>query len=267
MNIMKSALSKSEVRDCLKNNEPTFPPGSFIGEYDFSSTDLSFSSFDRCVLQDCSFRGCNLKGVSFQGSNLSFCNFNDTDMREVDMNRATVDFCLIGDSILQFACLENSLFFQTSLVGSDLTYSELSGAKFIGCQMSSKEQISMFDFSSGRNILFRMCELLGTSFDDSVLAQVEMNMCSLSETQFVNAVMTGAEFRLCDLKETNFTGARIVASRFVGDLRRSCFQGAALKGVEFNRCRLANSNRDFELNEDVEFIDCGDLEGEIYVRG
>ena len=136
-----------------------------------AGANLKFSSFTKCVFEDCDF-----SGVVFEGTSFEECSFPGSKLSNLDFAPTTLIKCDFRGAVV-----ENSVF-QHYKTG---TKDELVRYDLRECR---------FDQATLLNTVWIKCDLAGVDFDGSKLAGVIFDRCKLTKAKLVGADITGVNF-------------------------------------------------------------------------
>lgn len=154
----------------------------------FENMDISESSYQDIIFEDCEFINCSFSEVSLKNCLFSNCRFIKTAVINPKFKRTEA----LGVSF------ENA-----SLIGIDwsmLADERKRAMHFLPFDKIQKSAVrhSVFYGLSLRKMDFSACDLSGSYFDE----------CDLAEALFTGADLTSTVFSHCDLRKADFTHAR-----------------------------------------------------------
>jgi len=144
-------------------------------------------------------KGLNLNRIQFKSANLSFVN-------------------------LSCAIMTNTFFFQTDLSHSDFSHTNLAGARFEGCILSSAN----FTNSNTSGVKFESCNLTNSNFSNGDLSGTTLQDCNLTSAKFCSSNLSNVTLKTCNLDHsdfqcaTNLDSATLKANRNSESVSHSC---------------------------------------------
>ncbi|MBP9892729.1 MAG: DUF2169 domain-containing protein [Planctomycetes bacterium] len=137
------------------------------------------------------------------------------------------------------------------LVGADLAYLDLSGAKLTGANLAAavltfanlaKADLSGADLGAA---ILADANLAGANFSGAKLAAADLVHANLSASNLSGANLTGADLSLADGKGANFEKASAAGALFISaNFEGAKFKGAELANADFSESRVPKA--DFE---------------------
>ncbi|TQR41810.1 pentapeptide repeat-containing protein [Paenibacillus popilliae] len=158
-----------------------------------------------------------LTQVQLSDGDYSLLDFRYTAFRQIEMEHSRLYGCVLVGTVWQ----------ESQLNGSDLTYSLLHGADFSGCSMKGAILDAVMGSAGYGSDVSLDWEPLG-------FAGVDFTGASLHKASFQGAQLRGAVFQNALLQKAIFTGADLTDACFAGtDLSGASFAGACLIGADF----------------------------------
>jgi uncharacterized protein YjbI with pentapeptide repeats len=175
--------------------------------------DLSHKDLSGLDLSDLDFKRATLDGANLYGSDLSRANLSGTSLRGARLDRATLidaDFTeadLTGASILRpniFADIQafrpsNRLSFAKTRMANAHLNGTFDGVNFTGADLTA----ALFGPRDPREevLITPMMSLIGTTFDNAILVQVDLSGNDLRDAHFI-----GADLSRANLRDTRLDG-------------------------------------------------------------
>lgn len=123
-------------------------------------------------------------------------------------------------------------------INGQLAGIDLSGSNFIDCHFQGCDLSNATLTGVGlKTVSFGDCKLLGLHFDDcsDFLFAISCNGCNLELATFRNWKLKGTDFYKCQLRETDFTEADLEGATFIDcDLYRTIFYHTNLQKSDFS---------------------------------
>lgn len=148
----------------------------------FAGAKLKFSSFTKCVFENCDFTGVILEGTSFEdcafpGSKLSYLDFSPATLIKCDFRAAVVENSVFQhlktgtkDEVVRYdlreclfaqATMQNTIWVKCDLAGVDFAGTKLAGATFDRCKLTKAK--------------FAGADISGTNFEESTIDHTELD--------------------------------------------------------------------------------------------
>lgn len=187
------------------------------------------------------------------GSSISFanCELNGAEMTETNLSMA--DF---SNSMLRYATLTGSTFFQTPFSQANLRGTDLRNVNLQEADLSDAELVQT-NFS---NSIVSRADFSGSLIFEAAFRETDLRNCILDDADLRNADLTGADLRFATATDTHFedadlTDASARETQFESamlenailtrtDLREATLTAADLYQTQFSNPRL-NSETDF----------------------
>lgn len=248
-----------------EEDPPPDPPGPGadllgrdLSDQDLGGKDLSGADLQCAILGRTNLAGANLKGAKLGGARLDGAILDGADLGDVDLTSASFDRVSARGAKLErtrldlfraqkcdftdasFAGSEGLLatFSQSTLERADFSGSSSLLLGFDGCELSgaklgAKLEHARFDGCKAKGAVLTGAELVGTSFND----------CDLQEIDASRARGDGAVFYKSRLSRARFERAELKASHFLGvDAADASFARAYLPGARFDRAILRDAS-------------------------
>jgi uncharacterized protein YjbI with pentapeptide repeats len=213
-----------------------------------NNVNLNHSNFSNSSLEDSIFKDSNINFALFTNSNLSSCqfircnligtNFNYAKMRNVffasqtaldntfffgaDLQRATMNECLLINSVLSMAKLNKALLSGTTLVNAKLWKADLRQARI-------NKAASLMD-ADLQYANLEKADLTSATFIRANLKNANLKSANLENTALNNADLTDANFENANLINADLTSTKLNNAVF----RNSNLSGTIFKEIELN---------------------------------
>jgi len=158
-------------------------------------------------LRDVRRDGADLREVDFRGANLtssilSLCDLSGADLSETIMARTLVDSCILHETNLCWACM---------------------------------------DEADANNAIFSECNLDRANLGKSSFTAARFSQCSFAQTSLFQCDLSSVEFKDCRISDSDMTYARLVRTRFIGgSLVDSNIYGVSVWDVQAELLHSAN---------------------------
>jgi uncharacterized protein YjbI with pentapeptide repeats len=166
------------------------------------------------------FRGVDLSGVDLSGSELRDINLSGANLSSANLTEIKWSHINFSGADLRDANLTGSLITSGGMYGASFN---ANGAEFIDCYM-----MGAWIEGSLENTTIRRCDLLGASFNHTVIQNVKFIDSKMRGCSF-EAGIEDVEFTQCDL-----SGSLIIDSAF----RRIRIEDSEFRGVTFYQTPL-----------------------------
>jgi|GEM_PF-401179 len=168
-----------------------------------------------------------LTQVQLSDGDYSLLDFRYTAFRQIEMEHSRLYGCVLVGTVWQ----------ESQLNGSDLTYSLLHGADFSGCSMKGAildAVMGSAGYGSDASFDWEPLGFAGVDFTGASLHKARFQGAQLRGAVFQNALLQRATLNGADLTDACFTGADLSGASLAGAcLRGADFTGANAQGVIF----------------------------------
>jgi uncharacterized protein YjbI with pentapeptide repeats len=130
-----------------------------------------------------------------------------------DFSYATLRNINLNDAYMRYARLQHAVLEDVSLVGADLSYSDLTGAQMYRVSAylkSGRARGACFDFARFTEARIESCDFSGSSFKSGSFARAHIR-----QTYLEDALFTNTEFSISGMDSVWFRGAQFNESVFI----------------------------------------------------
>ena len=203
----------------LERDEDPDEAWKFVEELDLSNRSLQYGWF----------KSAEFWRTNLASSNLRCARFQDGKLRDVILDRASMDGTEFRNADLRGASLERIVAKDARFDDANLRGANLRGATFRGGSLTRAK----FHGVDGSNANFIDADLSRAEFHGADLARAEIFGARLSHTQFDGADMRRSEFHGADLGRAEFLGVNLRGARFRGsNLAAIKVYGTSLRHAE-----------------------------------
>ena len=242
-----------------------------------SNTQMSSSSFIRCVLDQAVVEECNIYGSTLQYASLFLAEFENVNLEMSDLTYVVAvrakfkNKCKLNNSNCAEADFSRAEFYHVSLIAARLYNSSFTNSfmKKCCCQYLLADNIQFtfakclqcdFSFSSFTNAnmtksTFEFCKFNGAWLNDMNATQTKFFNCDIQgvdfkETRFVNAILCGKSseepmiIKKCDFTNCKFERVLFENVKFKGCIfEKTVFIDCQIKHVESLYLNKHNFNK------------------------